>query len=518
MMRNIWPYFLMLFFIWSNPSIAVELKTKFLRTGAGSGVLELRIGIMTPSQPILGDILYLHGFGDRFDNHQDLFKEWVKSGFRVISFDLPSHGENRGPNNNLNNFSFFDLANLAASVEQNTKPTSNRPLIISGWSTGGLVVVRTLQAGWTSGFSRPISGAILFAPGVSVRKFPWTFGNRFGEITEDTLTHNSAFKHILPVNPDSPFWNTLVAKFSPRLVLESVLSQNLVYPLDIPTIVYTGGDRNDMYAKPWSVRKWVKEQNYQRILNSKEPIKNISCPQARHELDNESDIYGGNEVRVSAASFAKAVVESRLSDFKKIQSGFGTICTEHSLDETAFGGALNTFWVLSRDYANWYTSSPRGISDFREWPAGFSPQNSNVFSHNEIFIKGPPQAIFAKLQKANKWSTWYPNAGAVKIVEGENLAQGVNFTWRTFETLQKSKVTLFELDKAIGWTADSFGVQAFHRWLLYPEGDGTRVVTEECDNGLLLDIGVSVLLNPGLHASHQIWLENLKNEIERSKL
>ena len=30
--------------------------------------------------------------GDRFTNHERLFGEWTRAGFRVIGFDLPNHG------------------------------------------------------------------------------------------------------------------------------------------------------------------------------------------------------------------------------------------------------------------------------------------------------------------------------------------------------------------------------------------------------------------------------------------
>ena len=38
---------------------------------------------------VVGDILYLHGFGDNFLNHLGLFDEWAAKGFRIISFHYP---------------------------------------------------------------------------------------------------------------------------------------------------------------------------------------------------------------------------------------------------------------------------------------------------------------------------------------------------------------------------------------------------------------------------------------------
>ncbi len=74
---------------------------------------------------------------------------------------------------------------------------------------------------------------------------------------------------------------------------------------------------------------------------------------------------------------------------------------------------------------------------------------------------------------------------------------------------QKSKVMLYEQDHALAWTAESLGTHAFHRWILFADGNGTRVITEECQNGLTALID-QFIMNPGLHATHQLWLEQLK--------
>lgn len=303
------------------------LETHFISIPYANKILNLRIGIQNPEGPVLGDILYVHGFADRLDNHQPLFRSWTGAGFRVIAFDLPSHGENSGSYNDLNNFSFKDLADLLAKVEQNTKPKSLRPLILSGWSTGGLLIVRMLQKNWTSGLSRPVSGTILFAPGISVRKTPWTFGDGHGRVTEATLTHDPNPPHIGPIKINSPFWSHLVFKFSPRLVAESILSQKSSFPTEIPTLVFTGGDTEDVYAKSWIVRSWIVKQNVSRKTSPKSLIINVSCPNGKHELDNETLPFGGGEVRNSAAFFAKAITIGKIEMFSSGPDTYGKFCS-----------------------------------------------------------------------------------------------------------------------------------------------------------------------------------------------
>ena len=230
----------------------------------------------------------------------------------------------------VDHFSFKDLADLAAKVEEYTRPDEDRPLIIAGWSTGGLVVVRMLQKNWTSGFNRrPIDGAILFAPGVSVRKFPWTFGNRLGEVTDATLTHDPNPPHVSGVKPSSPFWSKLIFEFAPRLIDQSLHSQSPKdpYPSDIPTLVFSGGDSERHVRKQAEViRAWVAEKNAQRVKDGASPIVNVSCQHSMHEMDNELPEYGGVEVRNSAAEFAHAIKVGTVKDFGPSDNTFGTVC------------------------------------------------------------------------------------------------------------------------------------------------------------------------------------------------
>ncbi|MCB0097092.1 MAG: hypothetical protein KDE46_15290, partial [Caldilineaceae bacterium] len=54
---------------------------------------QMRIGILSPTVPAKADILFIHGHADRLDNHGALFGAWAEAGYRVLAFDLPSHGE-----------------------------------------------------------------------------------------------------------------------------------------------------------------------------------------------------------------------------------------------------------------------------------------------------------------------------------------------------------------------------------------------------------------------------------------
>ncbi len=175
--------------------------------------------------------------------------------------------------------------------------------------------------------------------------------------------------------------------------------------------------------------------------------------------------------------------------------------------------ALGWFLALRRNFPEWYVTSPRTKMHPHPWPARFNPLKDSVFSYNEIFIEGvAPAEIFDVLISAKNWASFYPNSGDVRFPNCEKLFPDCEFQWKTFATKQKSKIELYEQDYALGWSAESPGTHAFHRWILEPQTDGTLVITEECQNGITAWLD-SFVMNPALHAAHQLWLEALKKEM-----
>jgi len=142
------------------------------------------------------------------------------------------------------------------------------------------------------------------------------------------------------------------------------------------------------------------------------------------------------------------------------------------------------------------------------WPNEYSPKNTHVFVSNEIAIPAPPETIWAWLIRAKSWPEWYSNSSNVDL-QGPNLAAGMTFHWKTFGVSLESRVREFVSCQRLAWDAKSFGVNAYHAWLLDPRPDGTtRVLTEETQNGWIARPG-SALMPNRMHRFHQLWLEGL---------
>jgi hypothetical protein len=216
---------------------------------------------------------------------------------------------------------------------------------------------------------------------------------------------------------------------------------------------------------------------------------------------------------------------------------------------------LRALWRIRREHAAWFNASDRSHGVPQPWPKGFGPSKSPVYSHNQMKIERPTEELFRKLTFAEQWPEWYENSTDVEVRRSptgrfargtrrlerlrdrvltrggspepsapepitrtpamfaepspRQLGPGVEFRWTTFGIRVRSKITEFEPEQQIAWTARAFGVRVFHRWFFTTEGAGTLIVTEECEKGPLPWL-IRRWMNPALHAGHRLWLESLK--------
>lgn len=257
------------------------------RLPADDGRLQLRVGEARPEGPIVGDVLFFHGFADRFDNHRPLFEEWTQRGFRVVSFEYPSHGETCGKS--LAFYMYPALAKLAAEVERSLEEDADRPLLLAGWSMGGLLATRLVQG--LAPLSRPVQGVMLLTPGVAVHAF-------LGRVEDETLTRNATPPHTGPIAPTRPStW-----PIATNLLYHAHVARTSPLPAGVPILTVVGGDEEDVYANSAGIRAWVTDQR-----NAGAASFGLSCAGGYHEIDNEPAPMG-LQVQRSLGEFAEAVL------------------------------------------------------------------------------------------------------------------------------------------------------------------------------------------------------------------
>lgn len=110
-------------------------------------------------------------------------------------------------------------------------------------------------------------------------------------------------------------------------------------------------------------------------------------------------------------------------------------------------------------------------------------QNAKLYAKNETVIFASVDKVWSLITGINMWSRWQPDISSAMLEGG--LSVGSTFKWKA-KGLDITS-TIRELDplKCIGWTGNSMGMSAIHFWYFEPEGNSTRVTTEESINGWL---------------------------------
>lgn len=143
------------------------------------------------------------------------------------------------------------------------------------------------------------------------------------------------------------------------------------------------------------------------------------------------------------------------------------------------------------------------------WPTKFEPARAAVHVRNELAMTAPAVAVWAALIGAADWPSFYANASGVVIEgAGRDLFEGARFTWTTFGVHLDSVVEEFAPPERIAWSAKTFGVLAYHAWLITPTPTGCHVLTEETQHGVLARAG-KLLFPSRMSDWHQRWLKGL---------
>ena len=160
--------------------------------------------------------------------------------------------------------------------------------------------------------------------------------------------------------------------------------------------------------------------------------------------------------------------------------------------------------TMSRDLAN-------GSPDIH-WPEGFSPDQADLFSHNELRIEAPCERVWKHIDEATNWPQWYPNSKDVQIMGGgDELNADSVFRWTTFGLPLESRINEFTPYSRIGWYGYAPGEKPsfYHTWYLTAAGESCLVVTDEVARGSsaahLRQSDESLM-----HRGHDLWLATLK--------
>lgn len=140
-------------------------------------------------------------------------------------------------------------------------------------------------------------------------------------------------------------------------------------------------------------------------------------------------------------------------------------------------------------------------------------KNAPMTARQEIIINAPVQKVWAVQTDLANWPRWQPDISTIAL-DGP-LAAGMIFRWKAKGLSITSTIVELESERRITWTGKSVGTGAIHIWIFEPQGDQTRVITEESLSGWFPRI-IKVFMPGFLDKGLQDALALLKAESERA--
>lgn len=177
----------------------------------------------------------------------------------------------------------------------------------------------------------------------------------------------------------------------------------------------------------------------------------------------------------------------------------------------ALSGCMGATRAARSTPANLAVEAQRG---WPAWPAGCEPARCPVFVRNALLVHAPPERVFAWLERAELWSTWFKRVTDVHVRSGAHaLGVGDDVDFHMLGAHIRVRMTRLERGRVLAWEGGVSGAHAYHAWLLEPTTGGTLVLTDETEHGSLPSM-MAAYIRHALKNAHQEWLVSLARVAE----
>ncbi|WP_188858909.1 alpha/beta hydrolase [Marinobacterium nitratireducens] len=158
------------------------------------GPVSLVAQCFRPLRPPEGTAVVVHGYMDHAGLYRHLIDYLLRSGWRVLIYDLPGHGLSSGPALSIDHFSSY--ANQLSLLLERHRHELPGPLVLIGQSTGAAILMEQQRLERQASQPWPVQGRVFLAPLVRParlqliqRRYRW-FG-RFLKYVRRMYTENS---------------------------------------------------------------------------------------------------------------------------------------------------------------------------------------------------------------------------------------------------------------------------------------------------------------------------------------
>jgi hypothetical protein len=150
-----------------------------------------------------------------------------------------------------------------------------------------------------------------------------------------------------------------------------------------------------------------------------------------------------------------------------------------------------------------------------DFPPPYEPSKSKFYVHNEIEINAKPEIVWGFLIDVLKWQSWYKGAKNISFINSSDtvLNSSSVFKWETMGLKFQSTIKKFETNRLLAWESKKKSIEGYHVWLIVPTVKGSKVTTDESQNGWLTFFE-KTFQGKKLKRLHDVWLAELKKKAE----
>jgi hypothetical protein len=148
------------------------------------------------------------------------------------------------------------------------------------------------------------------------------------------------------------------------------------------------------------------------------------------------------------------------------------------------------------------------------WPAGFSPEYSDVWARGELVVKAPPAVVFEHLAAV---SAWERDFSGIRNVRGPGpLEPDGEFEYEQNGLHLRARISEFAVGGQLAWSSHGIDISAYHAWVITGDLGWSRVLAGFAARG-----AAAVALretDPGAaQATLDRWLADLKAAAEAAQ-
>lgn len=111
-------------------------------------------------------------------------------------------------------------------------------------------------------------------------------------------------------------------------------------------------------------------------------------------------------------------------------------------------------------------------------------EQAPAITRDTVFIDAPVEQVWRALTDMGGWPSRYD---FIKFVEPPmSLQPGERFRWHTTKLRLTSTLLTVRPQQQLTWLGGKYGVLVYHDWTMQPQATGTRVVSSESQQGLLV--------------------------------